>query len=139
MLMRPPYNSCRQNNGCPYTGQSRYPVSCQPQNMNPHNHCSHADAATHVISDDGACPKPAHAPDGGCSKKEHPCQPSQNGCMSKQDKAPLNTFPVGSSYVPMQTWERLYSPANGFSRGTLFEALDYPFLCTNCPEERRGL
>lgn len=51
---------------------------------------------------------------------------------------PLPTPPSGEecgfcvtlamAYVPMQQWRMLYEPEDGFSRGTIFEELDLPFL-----------
>ncbi len=31
-------------------------------------------------------------------------------------------------YVPYQMWERLYDPAVGWERGTIFPCLDKPFI-----------
>lgn len=35
---------------------------------------------------------------------------------------------VGMAYVPFQTWVNVYEPSVGFERGTIFEALDKPFI-----------
>lgn len=35
---------------------------------------------------------------------------------------------LAMSYVPMQKWQKLYEPEDGFSRGTIFEELDLPFI-----------
>lgn len=32
------------------------------------------------------------------------------------------------AYIPFQSWGNLYAPEVGFQRGTLFQALDKPFL-----------
>ena len=36
--------------------------------------------------------------------------------------------PLAMAYVPMQRWRALYAPEDGFSRGTIFQELDLPFL-----------
>lgn len=41
-------------------------------------------------------------------------------------------FPVGMGYVPMQSWETPYPMERGFMRGTIFPALDYPFMMGRC-------
>lgn len=41
-------------------------------------------------------------------------------------------FPVGMGYVPMQQWETPYPMDRGFHRGTIFPALDYPFMMGRC-------
>jgi len=41
-------------------------------------------------------------------------------------------FPVGMGYVPMQRWETPYPMEQGFMRGTIFPALDYPFAMGRC-------
>lgn len=141
MLMRPSYNICSQNQGCPCARQGHNPVPGQAQRTVSHGHCPHADSGcpSCASSQAASCTKPVNSSD-ECGAKKMACDhASRSGCRSMQDEAPLNTFPLGNSYVPMQPWCRLYTPSNGFCRGTLFEALDYPFLCTNCPDERRGL
>ena len=35
---------------------------------------------------------------------------------------------IGICYVPMQKWEQLYDEDTGFSAGTVFPALNLPFL-----------
>lgn len=41
-------------------------------------------------------------------------------------------FPVGMGYVPMQSWQTPYSLERAFMRGTIFPALDYPFVMGGC-------
>ena len=36
--------------------------------------------------------------------------------------------PVGMMYVPFQKWEYVYEPQVALERGTIFEALDKPFI-----------
>ncbi|MBQ5321656.1 MAG: spore coat associated protein CotJA [Oscillospiraceae bacterium] len=35
------------------------------------------------------------------------------------------------AYVPQQKWQKIYSSEIGFTRGTIFEELDKPFLGRN--------
>ncbi|MCL2578787.1 MAG: spore coat associated protein CotJA [Oscillospiraceae bacterium] len=35
---------------------------------------------------------------------------------------------LGMAYIPMQVWGNLYTPEDGFARGTIFEELDLPFV-----------
>ncbi len=41
-------------------------------------------------------------------------------------------YPIGMGYVPMQQWNRTYSLAEGFRRGTIFPDLDLPFVMGRC-------
>lgn len=41
-------------------------------------------------------------------------------------------FPVGMGYVPMQQWEMPYPMERALMRGTIFSALDYPFVMGRC-------
>jgi hypothetical protein len=34
----------------------------------------------------------------------------------------------GMCYVPIQEFQDVYEPEEGFSRGTIFAELDYPFM-----------
>ena len=48
----------------------------------------------------------------------------------KEEKifAEPQNVPLAMSYVPMQVWQKLYSPQDGFARGTIFMQLDLPFI-----------
>jgi len=37
-------------------------------------------------------------------------------------------LPLAMAYVPMQEWEKLYTPDVGLMRGTIFAKLDLPFV-----------
>lgn len=37
-------------------------------------------------------------------------------------------MPIAMAYVPVQFWEKTYDPLTGLSRGTIFPALDKPFI-----------
>ena len=41
---------------------------------------------------------------------------------------PLAGYPLAMVYSPEQAFENLYEPDEGLSRGTIFKALDMPFL-----------
>lgn len=36
--------------------------------------------------------------------------------------------PIATSYTPMQIFDDIYAPEKGYTRGTIFAALDKPFL-----------
>ncbi len=40
----------------------------------------------------------------------------------------LSSLPIAMAYVPSQKWEDIYDTQTGFDRGTIFRALDKPFL-----------
>ena len=48
--------------------------------------------------------------------------PSGNGACDPSH------FPIGMAYVPVQRWQQPYSLEAGFVRGTIFPALDLPFM-----------
>lgn len=45
-------------------------------------------------------------------------------CMPKGD---FGSWPVGMTYVPMQTWEEPFELAKGLRAGTIFPSLRLPF------------
>ena len=51
---------------------------------------------------------------------------SQRKCAGGYD--PLSRLPLASAYLPMQRWSRVYDGKMALCRGTLFPALDLPFL-----------
>jgi hypothetical protein len=56
-----------------------------------------------------------------------PTEYAGKGCTPNPTPFPQNT-PVAMAYVPFQQFGPLYSPENGFDRGTIFPELDKPFL-----------
>jgi len=54
------------------------------------------------------------------------------GCESRTESSTVcfsaEQFPIGMTYVPMQSWENLYCPSRALEQGTLFADLDKPFL-----------
>lgn len=40
----------------------------------------------------------------------------------------IEDMPLAMSYVPIQKWKEIYDTDAGFERGTIFAALDKPFL-----------
>lgn len=50
------------------------------------------------------------------------------GCRREEECRSLPVF----AYVPMQEIDCVYEPEVGFGRGTLFPALDKPFLAGGC-------
>ena len=58
------------------------------------------------------------------------------GCM-KTDGCDMGTEHVdhmapGMCYVPWQKWEDIYSPEEGFARGTIFAQLDKSYIGRKC-------
>ena len=43
----------------------------------------------------------------------------------------IDRYPVGMAYVPWQAFGEPFNPEMGFLHGTLFPALNLPFLCGN--------
>ena len=54
---------------------------------------------------------------------DHPCA-ERPDCMV-----------LAMAYVPMQKFEELYNPEVGFDRGTVFRALDLPYLGVQLDDE----
>ena len=58
----------------------------------------------------------------------------------KEDCTIFTAQPIsfGMAYIPYQSWCKLYEPAVGFERGTIFPELDKPFLGEEAvPNERK--
>ncbi|MEY8336576.1 spore coat associated protein CotJA [Lachnospiraceae bacterium 62-35] len=58
------------------------------------------------------------------STQMRPCPGPFNG--------PVESYPVGIGYVPMQHWNQTYNLEMGFFRGTIFPELDLPFVMGRC-------
>lgn len=43
-------------------------------------------------------------------------------------ETPKEPMVLGMAYVPPQTWEDLYEPEEALRNGTIFRALNYPFM-----------
>ena len=57
------------------------------------------------------------------------------GCQSGTPLAPnggLCQMTIGMAYVPWQKWSHTYPMEQGFTRGTIFPELDFPFLMGRC-------
>ena len=71
-----------------------------------------------------------------------PAKPDEAAMMPQGSKIPVaaenapaennacdpSRFPIGMAYVPVQRWQQPYSLEAGFVRGTIFPALDLPFM-----------
>ena len=53
---------------------------------------------------------------------------AEESCFKQNDSGLPKVLSLGMAYVPMQRFEKLYQPDVGLSRGTIFQALDFPFL-----------
>ena len=51
----------------------------------------------------------------------------KNDCPMPKSKFPSET-PLAMAYVPFQKWEEPYDRETALSRGTIFPALDKPFI-----------
>ena len=51
----------------------------------------------------------------------------KNDCPMPKSKFPPET-PLAMAYVPFQKWEEPYDRETALSRGTIFPALDKPFI-----------
>lgn len=52
----------------------------------------------------------------------------------KMDTGALLPLPLAMAYVPVQTWGETYTPEKALCRGTIFPALDLPFMRGGCCE-----
>lgn len=50
------------------------------------------------------------------------------GCGCEKPKDPLSGLALAMAYVPWQKWGNLYDACQALQQGTVFEALDKPFL-----------
>ncbi len=44
----------------------------------------------------------------------------------------IDQFPAGMGYVPWQQWGQTYTMEQALNRGTIFPALDLPFVMGRC-------
>ena len=59
---------------------------------------------------------------------------NHSSCSYKQEKEvlKLDSMPLAMAYVPWQKWEDIYSPEEGFARGTIFAQLDKSYIGRKC-------
>ena len=59
---------------------------------------------------------------------------NHSSCSYKQEKEVLilDSMPLAMTYVPWQKWEDIYSPDEGFARGTIFAQLDKTYIGRKC-------
>ena len=78
---------------------------------------------------DASCPRNEVRPQTGAMMGSR--RPDdRRSCDTQSAVTCINTadFPVGMTYVPMQTWGPLCDPPKALRQGTLFPELDKPFL-----------
>lgn len=54
--------------------------------------------------------------------------PDLNENMSDFEPMNHDKLSLAMAYVPVQRWNRIYPVETGFERGTIFPALDKPFI-----------
>ena len=59
----------------------------------------------------------------GCREDVHCTEKTRMGSWG------LVGYPLAMVYAPIQAFEGIYSLDEGLKKGTIFEALDLPFLC----------
>lgn len=55
----------------------------------------------------------------------HTEKPMGDEC-GRESATAMDDLPLAYAYVPIQKWQRLYSPEEALNRGTMFEELDKP-------------
>ena len=60
-----------------------------------------------------------------------PSTPSRP-CCNIYDHDKLSGLSIAMAYVPWQKWEDIYSPEEGFARGTIFAQLDKSYIGRKC-------
>ena len=63
-----------------------------------------------------------------CACGEERAEGGEGGAPCTSGACPLAGFPLAMVYSPEQAFENLYEPDEGLSRGTVFIALDMPFM-----------
>ncbi|MFR4415293.1 MAG: spore coat associated protein CotJA [Butyricicoccus sp.] len=61
----------------------------------------------------------------------------QNHLQTKES-IPAGLLSLAMAFVPTQEFDTPYDPVLAFSRGTIFPALDKPFLGRQCRNDRQG-
>lgn len=54
--------------------------------------------------------------------------PGNTGSGSNSIAVCVDNLPLAMAYVPMQSWEETYEPAEALMNGTVFPCLNLPFL-----------
>lgn len=65
--------------------------------------------------------------------KGAPCDPCT--ALSQFTNQPVS---LSMAYVPWQSWDQIYEPDTGLTRGTIFPELDFPFLGEEAVPHGRG-
>ena len=129
--------NCTMNRNCNCSGNTMSGCgrSCNMSGGNRPNNMSGFDCSNNATQGCGYSNNTTQScgPSGnicGC-KKAGGC-----GCM-KTDGCDIGTEHVdhmapGMCYVPWQKWEDIYSPEEGFARGTIFAQLDKSYIGRKC-------
>ncbi len=112
------YSSSRQRMSGNYYNSPRYSSNMNKMERN-------YSSANTAMSGDCGCRE--------CPQESCRCEQKNRGCITNAMRA-TECMPLGMTYTPYQDFEALYEWNYAFTQGTLFEALDKPFLVTNCAQ-----
>lgn len=98
-------NQWQRQNNARMSGRQQMPSSMQQRRTSQENTCACAETS------------PSHR--------------DEKDCMDKTADF-MRDMPIGMSYVPMQHWRKIYAAEEGFSKGTIFAELDFPFKYGRC-------
>lgn len=100
--------SCSNNNG---SGCRNY------QSMNPRNRNQNRN----VCDKDATCSQCSQ-----CNQRNNTRSEGNMHCHQMNED--IDNMPIAMGYVPWQHWKCIYEPEKAFSRYTIFEELDKPFM-----------
>ena len=111
-----------------YLGQSRpgyVPGRPVPYPHRPDPHRNPCDQDCH---DDKQFHDEKHRHDNDHCRTDCDCDSGSMPCPVMNTMFDPKIFPVGMTYVPMQSWGPLYDHRKALAQGTLFPELDKPFI-----------
>lgn len=130
--------NCNQNSGCQSCRPDPMPCqTCGGQRPMPNPPCREQRPMPSA-----PCGESRPIPNPPCREQRPMPNPLYGSCRTMQGPgtvtivpnmtAGFERYPVGMGYVPMQNWEVPFPMERGFSRGTIFPSLDYPFVMGRC-------
>lgn len=130
--------------GSPCAAAAPKSASCGCQTTcHVHTHCERPTPQISPIPTQCQAPPPAPMPQSnmGCSPTPSPMPCNRmapvmpNPCRSCVSTAASHLeqhYALAMAYVPWQQWQQLYTPEQGFARGTMFPDLYLPFQPRRC-------